>query len=557
MRANLLRFASIALLIVAGWAFGPSGSVGQPAKERERGKPGAPIAPVDGVKANPAEETLVRPGADPVLPGMPEAIAALIRDGQFAEATRRLKALSEKDGKAGSALDPRMIGWQIEKLRRYGEDFDTTRPELLTSLGKRIRDFQEAELDKWINDGLVDRIRIDGQERFAGATISNLCFLSPEIRARKIGDTDHNLEQYVIKMVKRLNFLRSETNTMYAPKRFRIATGVNVKTPPDRVGQAIRAWVPLVREYPFIKDIAILKTTPEPKHVAPPDAPQRTVYFEQTATADSPSSFGVVYEYTAFARVNKIEDHKVEALNPDNPMVRDWTQEETHVRFTPEMRALYQEIVGADRNPARVARKIYIWISNNIRYSYAREYSTLDDLGLYTAARRTGDCGQEALLFITLCRMGGIPARWQSGWTCYPDWSGMHDWTEIYLNPYGWVPVDPYMGIWATRYMETLTTEQKIEVRDFYFGSMDANRLPMNAAHSAKFDPPKKGFRSDDVDNQRGEMEWADGTNLYFGEYKRSMKIVEVPIETKPAAKEMKPATKEMKPAAKPAGAVK
>ena len=57
-----------------------------------------------------------------------------------------------------------------------------------------------------------------------------------------------------------------------------------------------------------------------------------------------------------------------------------------------------------------------------------------------------GDCGQEAMLFITLCRLNGVPARWQSGWNTFSRDKSNHDWTEIYLAPYGWMPADPYMG---------------------------------------------------------------------------------------------------------------
>ncbi len=43
------------------------------------------------------------------------------------------------------------------------------------------------------------------------------------------------------------------------------------------------------------------------------------------------------------------------------------------------------------------------------------EYFLLDDIAEYCAVNQKGDCGVQALLFITLCRIVGIPARWQSG----------------------------------------------------------------------------------------------------------------------------------------------
>ncbi len=493
----------------------------------------APLAPVDGFPANPADEIVARPGANPLLPGIPLDAASLIDEGQFDAAARLLEKLLQSPESTTKPLDPKIVDRQIEKLRRYRKDYTVSSSDLVQALNKRMRDFKEAELEVWISQGLVDRMAIDGKVFFADPTVSNLFYLSPELRKRQITDSEGELNRFTRDLVKALKKEAADTGkSMLAPRRFHAEMTLRAKAVPDRDGQTLRCWMPFPREYPFISDIKILKTEPSPKLIAPPDAPQRTVYFERVARADSPTTFSLVYEFTALARVNGIDDEKVQPVKADDPIAREFTREEAHVKFTPELRALHTQIAGNERNPARLARAFYLWVSNNIRYSYAREYSTLDNLSQYCAARRAGDCGQEALVFIALCRMAGIPARWQSAWTCYPLWRGMHDWTEIYLPPYGWVPVDPYMGIWATRYMETLTPAERIEIRDFYFGSMDSYRLPANAAHSAPFTPAKKGWRSDDVDNQRGELEWADGTNLYFGDFKSSMKITDVTEKT-------------------------
>jgi transglutaminase-like putative cysteine protease len=100
---------------------------------------------------------------------------------------------------------------------------------------------------------------------------------------------------------------------------------------------------------------------------------------------------------------------------------------------------------------------------------YAIEYSTIRNIGDYCRSRGYGDCGQEALLFMTLCRLNGIPARWQSGWNTFPTGKDIHDWCEIYVAPWGWMPVDPWAGINAMQYAATLTPEQRRAMRDFYF----------------------------------------------------------------------------------------
>src|SRR5205807_9867014 len=157
--------------------------------------------------------------------------------------------------------------------------------------------------------------------------------------------------------------------------------------------------------------------------------------------------------------------------------LKKYTAQAPHIAFTPEIRKLAQEIAGGENNSYLKARKFYDWIAGQIKYSYALEYSTIRNISDYCRTKGYGDCGQEALLFMTLCRFSGIPARWQSGWNTFPGDKTIHDWCEIYIAPYGWMPVDPYRGIFAMRYATSLTPEQQRELRDFYFGGLDQYRM--------------------------------------------------------------------------------
>ena len=212
----------------------------------------------------------------------------------------------------------------------------------------------------------------------------------------------------------------------------------------------------------------------------------------------------------------------------DDAAFTEFTKEEApHIVFTPELKYLTHLIIGKETNPCIKAKKIYDWICDNTVYSYAREYSTILNIPMYVYENRYGDCGQEALFFITLCRIAGVPAAWRSGWECMGgDRYGMHDWTSVYIKPWGWVPADPYMGVWAIQ-ESTLPDEDRQYLRDFYFGSMDPWRLEANARNNAELNPEKYDFRSEPVDFQRGEVE-VDGANLYFNEFRRKMSLTVV-----------------------------
>jgi hypothetical protein len=61
----------------------------------------------------------------------------------------------------------------------------------------------------------------------------------------------------------------------------------------------------------------------------------------------------------------------------------------------------------------------------------------------------------------------------------------------------------------------------------FYLGSMDGYRAIANDNHSLALYPAKVYPRSDTVDNQRGEVEWAGG-NLFYDkfDFKRKVEIL-------------------------------
>jgi hypothetical protein len=127
-----------------------------------------------------------------------------------------------------------------------------------------------------------------------------------------------------------------------------------------------------------------------------------------------------------------------------------------------------------------------------------------------------GACGLKAMLMITLCRLNGIPARWQSGWIFEPafaDYDNMHDWGMIYFEPYGWLPMDPDYG---------LCESENEELKWFRLGGMDHGRLIFNDDFSDEFYPKKVHFRSETVDSQRGEVEWSGG-NLYCDQWDYNM----------------------------------
>jgi transglutaminase-like putative cysteine protease len=290
----------------------------------------------------------------------------------------------------------------------------------------------------------------------------------------------------------------------------RVTQSLTVKPDVVPAGETVRAWLPFPRAIEGQQEgIALQSTVPARHQLAPESALQRTVYMEAPAVAGQPTAFSVTYELTVNAQYADIDPARVVPVEITPELAPFVAERAPHVVFSDAMRLESARIVGDEANPYRIAQKLFAAV-DRIPWAGAREYSTISNIGQHALEQGHADCGQQTLLLITLLRMNGIPARWQSGWIFSDgDYDNMHDWGWMYLAPYGWVPMDVTFG-------RLPGADGKLQ--DFYLGGLDAWRIAFNDDWSREFVPAKRHPRSETVDLQRGEAEW-DGGNLYFDQW--------------------------------------
>ncbi len=463
-------------------------------------------------------------------PALKEA-GDLEEKGKFKEATALLRT-SLRDSSSRSSDDERKtLAFELDRLGRIRMDYSLTKEQLFGQLQKSIKDLSREEFDTWIRDVRFDCRTIDDTLRFVGVSRSNLFWRYPELNERRTHPSqDSTFERAVQMAVRTISDASLSTNTpLVLPKRFKTRMTVTVEPDVTSPGDTIRAWLPIPHAFPHQRDFTLTASSSPVQYLTDEHSPIRSAYLEQAAGKDQATIFWIEYSYSAYGVRFHLNPLDVQLYDPNDTVVVHFTKEAPHIVFTDSIRRLSSAIGGADANPLVKAKRFYDWISEHIRYSYAREYSTLRNISDYCLTKRYGDCGQEALLFMTLCRYNAIPARWQSGWFTIPGGKTIHDWTEIYIKPYGWIPVDPYMGIFAMQYFTGATPEQRREVRDFYFGGLDQYRMAANSDHCQTLSPPKRTFRSDNVDFQRGELEYGN-SNIYFNHYSYDLEVEELPL---------------------------
>lgn len=451
------------------------------------------------------------PAAPEPLDGRLAGVVAGIDAGQFAQGEATIADLLAQSGL--DAPTRRALEFQRERMRRIRLDFTLDANAVKARLRQQIPDLGDAEFAAWDAHGLLERQRIDGRTLYFKRAPANLFRLSAEARARRAVPTplaDGPMETANAHHVEIRDAALASGRNSVAPRRLRVTQSLTVHADAVPAGQTVRAWIPYPRALPGQQeDIRFVASEPARATVAPESALQRTAYLERPARAGQPTRFSVTYELTIYGRYHAIDAAKVvtPTLTPElAPFV---AERAPHVVFSESMRLFSRQIVGDEKDPWRVAQKLYAAV-DQVPWAGAREYSTISAIGDYALHAGHADCGQQTLLLITLLRLNGIPARWQSGMVWSDgDYSNLHDWGQLYLAPYGWIPMDVTSG---------RLDSADPAIAGFYLGGQDAYRIAFNDDWGRDFVPPKRHFRSDTVDSQRGEAEW-DGGNLYFDQW--------------------------------------
>lgn len=441
----------------------------------------------------------------------PAEVVALVDAGRFHDAEARIAAALARPGLVDDEREA--LRFERERMRRILLDFGLDAAQAKSRLRKQIPDLTDAEFAKWDAAGLLESQVIDGTRRYFNRAPSNLFRLSAEARERRAAQTPFVDSPYEKphahhREVRDQALATGESGV--APRRVRITQSLIVHADAVPAGETVRAWIPFPRAIPGQQeDIRVLGSDPEKRNVAPESALQRTVHLQKPARAGQPTAFSVSYEVTIYGQYVDIDPDKVAPAEITPELAPFVAERASHVVFTDAMRLFSAQAVGDEKNPYRIAQKLFAAV-DRIPWAGAREYSTISNIGDYALHAGHADCGQQTLLLITLLRMNGIPARWQSGWIFSDgDYDNMHDWGWLYLAPYGWVPMDVTFG---------RLPGAEPELADFYLGGFDAYRIAFNDDYSREFVPAKKHFRSETVDLQRGEAEW-DGGNLYFDQW--------------------------------------
>ena len=398
-------------------------------------------------------------------------------------------------------------------------DFSLTFEQARQEINKRYNaNFDSAKIRDFANKKYIETQVIDGVERVHRKSPGNLKLLNPEMnggwkyRGASASKARVSYVDSVLAFYDGTNGLGAAHEVTY---RFVIDVPYNAALK----GDSLRVWMPFPITSDRQSNVEVLSTFPAKYTVADPKKS-----FHSTISMIQPVTEGKTTHFEATVRfVNKGQyfspeyiRRNIKPYDKNSELYKRYTAvEPPHVIYSD----LAHEIVGNVTDPYRQSELVYDYIIKRYPWAGAREYSTIPCIPQYVLDEGHGDCGQVSLLYISLMRSLGVPARWESGWMLHPGETNLHDWAEVYFEGVGWVPVDVSFG----RY----TPASDPRAVNFYSHGMDAHRLAANLGVSGKFDPEKKYVRSETVDAQLGEVESSKG-NLFYPGWSSEMQVLDI-----------------------------
>lgn len=162
------------------------------------------------------------------------------------------------------------------------------------------------------------------------------------------------------------------------------------------------------------------------------------------------------------------------------------------------VKELAEKIIAGRSTVLERARAIYDWtVENMYRDPDTRGCGTGDVC--YLLIRPGGKCTDISSVFVALCRSAGVPAREVFGLRLgkkaeqdITTWQ--HCWAEFFLPGYGWVPADP-ADVLKAMLVEKLKLDSPrvVELRDYFWGGVDAYRFQLASGRDLRLNPPQSG----------------------------------------------------------------
>ena len=282
----------------------------------------------------------------------------------------------------------------------------------------------------------------------------------------------------------------SSNGQKFSPRirSFRFTYNFTVKDIPPEA-KRIRVWVPVPPndQHQTVRILAV-KAPAKTKMTQDSEYGNRMMYAEIDNSKRAQMEFTLEYEVARreYSRGDYAElkraDHRP-ALVPAS--MNRLIAPDTLIPTDGKIKSLALDVTGSQSGTIAKAKAAYDYLFTNMRYDKTGSGWGRGD-AVWACDSKRGNCTDFHSPFIGMLRADGIPARFDIGFPLPEnkdkgEIAGYHCWAEFYAGKTAWIPVD-ISEAWKAK-----------EKQDYFFGSVDANRLQFSTGRDVTLSPKQDG----------------------------------------------------------------
>jgi transglutaminase-like putative cysteine protease len=271
-------------------------------------------------------------------------------------------------------------------------------------------------------------------------------------------------------------------------RTFRFTYNFTVKDVPSGV-KHMRVWVPVPQtdQHQSVRVLSI-KAPVKTRMTQESEYGNRMMYADIQNPPAGKAEFSLQYEVTRrefsrgdYAQLKKADQQPVLVAASMKRLIGP----DTLIPTDGKIKALADEVTGSQTGTVAKAKAAYDYLFTTMRYDKTGSGWGRGD-ALWACDSKHGNCTDFHSPFIGMLRADGIPARFDIGFPLPEnkdsgEIAGYHCWAEFYARKTGWIPVD-ISEAWKAK-----------EKRDYFFGSVDANRMQVSTGRDVTLSPKQEG----------------------------------------------------------------
>ena len=251
----------------------------------------------------------------------------------------------------------------------------------------------------------------------------------------------------------------------------------------------VRVWVPVAHsdEHQTVRLVGV-KSPVQTRMGEESEYGNQILYAEIHNPTQTTADFSLEYEVTR--REYSRGDYAQLETKDTKPGVvpasmERYTQPDKLIPTDGKIKELADQVTGSQTGTVAKAKAAYDYLFTTMRYDKTGTGWGRGD-AIWACDAKHGNCTDFHSPFIGMLRADDIPARFDIGFPLpenkdQGDIAGYHCWAEFFARNTGWIPVD-ISEAWKAK-----------EKADYFFGSVDANRVQFSTGRDITLSPKQDG----------------------------------------------------------------